>query len=71
MPVDQYEEIEEEKDSSSPEGKRFREFDCPGCNANNPCPEPISDGDEVLCNYCGTEFQARVSGEGRLKLREI
>jgi transcription elongation factor Elf1 len=49
--------------------QEFREFDCPSCNANNPS-EKFTDGDEVLCNYCGTQFDVRISDSGRLKLRE-
>jgi DNA-directed RNA polymerase subunit RPC12/RpoP len=49
--------------------KRFKDWDCPSCNANNPC-EGIGNGDEVLCNYCGTEFLVKVNDEGKMKLRE-
>jgi hypothetical protein len=51
------------------EAKSYREFDCPSCNANNPC-EPFKDGSELLCNYCGTEYDVRISDEGRVKLKE-
>jgi transcription elongation factor Elf1 len=50
---------------------RFKEFDCPSCNANNPADPPFGDGEEVLCNYCGQEYRVKVSEEGRLKLKEI
>lgn len=50
---------------------RFKEFDCPSCNANNPADPPFGDGEEVLCNYCGQEYRVRVTEEGRLKLKEI
>ncbi|HVE86739.1 MAG TPA: hypothetical protein VND93_27970 [Myxococcales bacterium] len=50
---------------------RFKEFDCPSCNANNPNDEGFGDGDELLCNYCGQEYKAKVTEEGRLKLKEI
>ena len=50
-------------------GRRWKEFDCPECNANNPVDDTFGDGDEVLCNYCGSEFNAKVSEEGRLKLK--
>ncbi len=53
------------------DGKRkFKDFDCPACNANNPYDEPFGDGDEILCYYCGQEFRVQVSGEGKLRLRE-
>ena len=52
-------------------GKRkFKDFDCPACSANNPYDEGFGDGDEVLCYYCGQEFRALVSDDGRLRLRE-
>lgn len=49
----------------------YKEFDCPSCNANNPVDPPFGDGDEVLCNYCGEEYAARLNDEGKLKLKEI
>jgi ribosomal protein S27E len=52
-------------------GRRFTEFDCPACNANNPADEPFGDGDEIRCFYCGQELAVQVSEGGRLKLREI
>ena len=51
--------------------RRFGDFDCPSCAANNPRDEKFGDGDEVMCYYCGTEFHARVSDDGRLSFREI
>ena len=50
---------------------RFADFDCPSCNANNPASEPFGAGDEVLCNYCGTEYRVKITDEGRLQLKEI
>ena len=50
---------------------RFADFDCPSCDANNPASEPIGAGDEVLCNYCGTEYRVKITEEGRLQLKEI
>ncbi|HET7754692.1 MAG TPA: hypothetical protein VFK85_12355 [Anaeromyxobacteraceae bacterium] len=51
--------------------RRFREFDCPECAANNPLDDGFVDGDEVLCNYCGQELRAQVSEEGKLRLRVV
>ncbi|HZZ83514.1 MAG TPA: hypothetical protein VFE30_03165 [Anaeromyxobacteraceae bacterium] len=51
--------------------RKYTDFDCPECNANNPLDEPITDGVELRCCYCGEEFRARLSDEGRLKLRVI
>jgi hypothetical protein len=64
---------DDKKDAASGAGasSRFKEFDCPSCSANNPADPPFGNDDEVLCNYCGTEYKARVSDEGRLKLREV
>lgn len=50
---------------------RFSDFDCPSCNANNPSGDGFGDGDEVLCNYCGTEYRVRITAEGRLRLKEM
>jgi hypothetical protein len=70
MPYDPHAFEEDEAEPSS-EGRRrrFREFDCPECNANNPHDDGFGHGEEVLCNYCGAEFKAAVSDEGRLRLR--
>ncbi len=51
-------------------GRRFREFDCPVCNANNPCDDPIAEGDEIRCFYCGQAFEVAVA-DGRLRLKEV
>jgi hypothetical protein len=50
--------------------RKFQDFDCPSCSANNPYDEPFGDGDEILCFYCGEEFRVQVNDEGRLRLRE-
>ena len=72
MPIDQYED-EDEKEAKDQHGvgTRFKEFDCPSCNANNPADPPFGDGEEILCNYCGTEYRVKVTEEGRLKLKEM
>jgi transcription elongation factor Elf1 len=49
--------------------RRFREFDCPECSANNPCDDGFGHGETVLCNYCGEELQVAVDDDGRLRLR--
>ncbi len=56
---------------ANPKAKKFFEFDCPSCNANNPWGDGFKDGDEVNCHYCGTTLQARISDEGKLKFREL
>jgi hypothetical protein len=51
------------------ETRRFKDFDCPDCAANNPYDDGFGDGDEVRCYYCGQEFRAAVTDAGRLKLK--
>ncbi|HSP80572.1 MAG TPA: hypothetical protein VLQ93_18710 [Myxococcaceae bacterium] len=68
MALDYYED-DDEKDSRS--GKGRRDFDCPDCNANNPLEEPLADGMEVLCNYCGSEFAVKALDDGRFKFKEL
>ncbi len=70
-PDDQYEDDDEKDASPGGGGATFKEFDCPSCNANNPCDPPIGDGDEVLCNYCGSEYRVKVTEEGRPKFKEL
>jgi DNA-directed RNA polymerase subunit RPC12/RpoP len=50
--------------------KRFTEFDCPDCSANNPIDDGFYDGDEIRCLYCGIAFKVTVSS-GRLRLAEV
>ncbi len=67
----QFDDDESEKElAKGGAATRFREFDCPSCNANNPADEPFGNGEQVLCNYCGTEYDVKVTEEGKLKLRE-
>ena len=49
---------------------RYKEFDCPSCNANNPVDPPFGDKDELTCNYCGTGYWVRVSDEGKVRFLE-
>jgi hypothetical protein len=60
----------DDDESENGQQRRFREFDCELCGANNPCDE-FGDGDEVLCFYCGQEFGVRVSTDGVLTMREL
>jgi hypothetical protein len=72
MPIDQYDE--EEKPQGGEElgrDRRFGDFDCPECNANNPYDDKFGHGDEIRCYYCGQEFKVEVSDSGRLRLRAI
>lgn len=72
MPVDLHDDDDELKAAAKASSEAvFKDYDCPGCNANNPCDPPIGEGSEVLCNYCGTEFVAKVTDGGKLKLKEV
>lgn len=63
-------EDEAKKDGSAAgTQKRFDEFECPTCDAYNPHPD-FGNGDEILCAYCGLTFEAEVTDEAKLKLRE-
>jgi len=68
-PIDQHFEEEDERSDHSGSRSKFGEFECPDCNANNPCDPPIEEGDEVICNYCGANYLVRVSESGKLKLK--
>jgi transcription elongation factor Elf1 len=72
MSYDSHSDDDEVDAQGSKEGRmrRFQDFDCPGCNANNPYDDAFGDGDDVLCFYCGQEYKVRVSDEGRLRLQE-
>jgi hypothetical protein len=59
----------DEPDGDGPKAiDRYKEFECPDCNAHNPADDGFVIGDEVMCCYCGTEFKAKLSG-GKLKLK--
>jgi hypothetical protein len=51
--------------------RRFADFDCPDCAANNPYDDGFGDGDEIRCYYCGQEFRVQVNDSGRLKLKAV
>ena len=62
--------MDEEPDDGGAAGtSRFKEFECPDCNAHNPVDDGFVVGDEVMCCYCGMEFKVKFTG-GRLKLKE-
>ncbi|HET9551420.1 MAG TPA: hypothetical protein VFP50_00490 [Anaeromyxobacteraceae bacterium] len=71
MAIDPGYDDDEDDKGGSPEGaaRRFGDFDCPECSANNPYDDTFGNGDEVRCFYCGAEFSVRVTDGGRLKLR--
>jgi hypothetical protein len=63
-------EDESNKEAALGTRRRFSEFECPACSANNPFDE-FGNNDEVLCGWCGLQFQALVDDEGKLKLKEL
>jgi hypothetical protein len=71
MPYDPHGDDDDERSDGSEAGRRrrFQDFDCPDCSANNPYDDAFGDGDEIRCYYCGQEFKVTVSEEGRLKLK--
>ena len=72
MPYDPHADDEDERlpdGSEAGRRRRFNDFDCPDCNANNPYDDGFGDGDEIRCYYCGQGFTVAVSEEGRLRLR--
>jgi DNA-directed RNA polymerase subunit RPC12/RpoP len=71
MPIDQHDDGDDTLEGADlGRSRRFADFDCPDCNANNPHDDSFGDGDEVRCAYCGQEFRAQVNESGRLKLKE-
>jgi transcription elongation factor Elf1 len=69
MPVDHNADEEDLKEEVA--RSRATDFDCPSCSANNPMESALRDRDEISCHYCGAEYQVRISGEGRVKLKEL
>lgn len=75
MPFDSHSMDEDDLDAKEREeeggqNRRFTDFDCPGCSANNPYDDSFGDGDEVLCYFCGQAFEVHVNADGRLRLKE-
>jgi transcription elongation factor Elf1 len=68
----EYQEEEDKKSGAALGAKRrFDEFDCPTCSANNPMGDGYGNNDEVFCAYCGMSFKALVDEEGALRLKEL
>ncbi|WP_224367294.1 hypothetical protein [Hyalangium versicolor] len=59
------------KKAKNKSGKLIKEFDCPSCEANNPTEEPLANGMEVKCNYCGNDFLVSYSESGKVKFKEL
>ena len=64
-------EVQGTKGAEAGRRRRFGDFDCPDCSANNPWDDSFGDGDEVRCFYCGQELKASVSDSGRLRLKVV
>lgn len=72
MPVDLFDDEDDNRKEMEADAKRgAKEFDCPGCSANNPVDAALQDRDEVMCNYCGTEWKVSINDSGKLKMREM
>ena len=69
MADQKYHDDDDDKELLAASKKKFQDWDCPDCNANNLL-EELTSGEELLCNYCGTTFRATITDEGKLKLRE-
>ncbi len=70
MPFDRgYEDDEPGSGAEAGRARRFDDFDCPDCAANNPYGDGFGDGDDVRCYYCGQDFRATVTDAGRLRLK--
>ena len=69
MPADQNADDEDLKEEAP--RSRATDFDCPTCSANNPMESALRDRDEIGCHYCGAQFQVRIGGDGRMKLKEL
>ena len=71
--IGDYSEGEDEEKKTGKElgvKRKFDEFECPSCSANNPF-DTFGNGDEVLCGWCAMEFRVVVDDEGNLKLKEL
>lgn len=74
MPFDPGYEDDDERVTRGEEAgrlRRFDDFDCPDCAANNPYDDGFGDGEEIRCFYCGQEFLVVVTDAGRLRLKPV
>lgn len=65
-----YDHYDDDEGEKAGRGGKWREFECPGCDAHNPYDGGFGIGDEVLCYYCGIHFKV-VERDGRFKLKEV
>jgi hypothetical protein len=72
--MDDYTEEQEEEEKKSGRAlgtkRKFDEFECPACSANNPY-DTFGNNEELLCNWCGMQFKAVVDEEGNLTLKDL
>ncbi len=72
MPYDQsYDDEEKKGGEQEGQGRRFKDFDCPECAANNPYDDGFGDGDEVRCYYCGQDFRVTVNDSGKPRFKAL
>jgi hypothetical protein len=70
VPHDPHASDDDDLEATGGAGRRFTDFDCPVCSANNPYDDAFGGGDAIRCFYCGQEFEVIVTEGGRLRLRE-
>lgn len=51
--------------------RKWKEFDCPDCAANNPTDDGFFEGSEVQCFYCGETYKVTVGEAGKPKLKSV
>jgi len=71
VPRDNYLDDDDDKKTPIARDLKFSEFDCPGCNANNPVDPPFGHKAQLMCNYCGMEWEARVRDDGKVDFKEM
>ena len=71
MGVKDYRDDDDDDDGKSvkPGKVKLTEFDCPGCNANNPS-EEFGDKSVVSCGYCGMDWEVRIDEDGKPDFKE-
>lgn len=57
-------------DEPTIERKKWKEFDCPDCSANNPTEDGFYENSELQCFYCGSSFKVSIH-DGKPKLKAI
>ena len=60
-----------EDDAPGAERRKWKEFDCPDCSANNPTDDGFYEGAEVQCFYCGETYQVVLGDGGKPKFKSV